>query len=364
MPASIYDKTLKQHHKIEQRANQLAADMAEVLQAAHTDIIAKMAELEAQMLRGKFAEETASRRKALLHAQREEIERILALVYADMQAPLKEAGQDVMTYTASATSAMLAPVLGISVSEPKLDKAVLEAWFTMSNVEGLLVNEWLSKLEKSAADRIVSAGRRAMIEAMPIGQAARFMRKNGIDGSVPALEGLARTWCQSAAHFAKEALIETQFGDFTTGWRYLATLDGRTCPVCGADDLKIYPRGADKPLLPRHWRCRCVYIPRCKFSDIMDNAITLIDDRPAVQHKSRIVHHRDGSTSTKFSVDKVDFVPQNMTYETWMKKQLQDDPAFVRSVLGKTRYELFKSGRITLRQMTANGKIKRLADLL
>ena len=397
MADSIFDKTLKQHHRIEQRANQLAEDMAAILEASQERIVSKLAELEALMIQGAFDEETASRRKALLQAQRREVEKVLEEVYASMEQPLKEAGSDVMAYTASQTATMLAPIVGISVSEPRLETSVVEKWFEMSSVEGLLINEWLAKLEANAADRIIAAGRQAMVEAMPIGQTVRFMRKQGIQGSIPALEGLARTFCQSAAHYAKEQIIEQQFGDFTTGWQYVATLDSRTCPVCGVDDLKIYKRGEDKPELPRHWRCRCVYVPRCKYSEAYDkiydkpfnisqdefndvfgkdkplkhklnadelNEIYKNGTRPTVYHNKRTVHHRDGSTSTDFSVDKVTFVRQSTSYQEWMQRQLKDDPAFVRSVLGKTRFELFKTGRLTLKQMTAHGKLKRLADLL
>ena len=36
---------------------------------------------------------------------------------------------------------------------------------------------------------------------------------------------------------------------------------------------------------------------------------------------------------------------------------------FVRDVLGKTRFDLFKSGKLSLDSMVANGKIIKLADL-
>ena len=50
-------------------------------------------------------------------------------------------------------------------------------------------------------------------------------------------------------------------------------------------------------------------------------------------------------------------------YHTWMKQQLEKDPAFVRQVLGKTRFELFTSGTLSLEKMAVHGKIKTLSEL-
>ena len=80
-----------------------------------------------------------------------------------------------------------------------------------------------------------------------------------------------------------------------------------------------------------------------------------------MKHGGRTVHHRDGSTSTKFKVKDVDFF--HGTYQEWMRRQLEEDPAFVRKVLGPARFELFKSGKLTLDKMVTAGKIKKLSDL-
>lgn len=56
-------------------------------------------------------------------------------------------------------------------------------------------------------------------------------------------------------------------------------------------------------------------------------------------------HHRDGTTSTKFSVASAEHTMEN--YNQWITRQLKEDPAFVRRVLGKTRFELLESGTIS-----------------
>ena len=82
-----------------------------------------------------------------------------------------------------------------------------------------------------------------------------------------------------------------------------------------------------------------------------------------MKHEGRTVHHRDGSTSTAYSPKEVEIVPGKTTYQQWLKRQLKEDPGFVRHVLGKTRFEHFKAGKLTLNRMVSHGRIKGLAEL-
>ncbi len=80
-----------------------------------------------------------------------------------------------------------------------------------------------------------------------------------------------------------------------------------------------------------------------------------------MKRSAKKVEHKDGSTSTKFTVQDVEHTSE--TYSAWMKRQLEEDPAFVRRVLGKTRFELFKAGKLSLSGMVTDGRIKRLSEL-
>jgi hypothetical protein len=67
---------------------------------------------------------------------------------------------------------------------------------------------------------------------------------------------------------------------------------------------------------------------------------------PAVKHSARTVQHRDGSTSTKFTIESVEHTKE--TYQTWLKRMAKEDLAFVRSVLGNKKADLFMAGELTL----------------
>lgn len=362
----IDNQVLKFTHKVDQRATQLAADMASELRASRAVIIGKLAALAADT-GDNFDVLPVTRRKALLEAQAQAVDAVLAQVYATAGDQLQDAGQDVIGATMTSTAEALAAVTGAGAVAvgTGLTLDVTKAWFESSTVDGLLVNDFLGKLQASARDRIISAGRRAMIEGKGIQAAAKMIQDEGIEGSVPGLEGLARTFCLSASNYARDEIVKQKFSDVVQGWRRLAVLDGRTCVVCGSMDGKQYGLNDPKPSLPSHWRCRCLYLPVTVTWRSLGIDIDEFEggDQTTVKHSAKTVHHRDGSTSTKFKVKEVGHVPAGTTYEGWLRRQLDEDPAFVRQVLGNTRFELFKAGKLRLSSMVTNGRIKNLSEL-
>jgi len=367
MENKYLDDILKFQHRVDQRATSLSDDMAKELRASRAAIIGRLAALADDA--GKSWDAlTLSRRKELLTAQLAAVDDVLADVYSKAGKSLQDAGEDVVAASAKQAVTAITEITGAATVSlgATFTTDVATAWFETTTVEGLTINDFLGKLQASARDRVVSAGRRAMIEGKGVDAAARMIRMEGIEGSVPGLEGLARTFCLSASNYARDKVIEEKFPDMVGGWKRVSTLDGRTCIVCGSLDGKIYKPNESRPSLPQHWRCRCLYVVQTPtFKDLGIDAPELDEGtRPAVKHDERTVHHRDGSTSTDYTVASVDQVPGKTTYNQWLKQQLQDDPEFVKSVLGKTRFDLFKSGKYSLSGMVTDGKIKNLSELL
>jgi len=126
---------------------------------------------------------------------------------------LKDAGEDTIIASATFTTDTLNENLSLKVSKFKLDKDIVEAWFQTSTVDGLLVNDWLSKLEKNTADKIISIAHQSLIEGRSAPQMGRLIRKEGIEGSVRGKQGFARTFTHSASHYAKERVVQDKFAD-------------------------------------------------------------------------------------------------------------------------------------------------------
>lgn len=358
MPSDeLYDDILKQAHIVEARANALADDMVKALEDVRFSLLARMAELQEKYLTSApWEQQTLARRRAYLEAQREAVDALISQVYSGMSATVEAAAMDTMQYTAAAQATGLKAAFGFGGGPLNVTTGMVAGWVASSTVDGLLLNEWLTTLGKSTADRIVAVGREALIMGYGTRKTAALLRAKGIEGSVPGLHNLARTYLMSASNEARDTSIEHLLGDMLMGWRYVATLDGRTCPICGADDHKFFPVDKTRPRLPRHFSCRCLYVPA-----VDEPADHKAVERPAVKHEGRTVHHRDGSTSTKFKVADVEHTTEN--YSQWLKRQMKEDPAFVRSILGKTRFELYESGKVSLDKMTVDGRIKRISEL-
>ncbi|MDY3810997.1 minor capsid protein [Desulfovibrio porci] len=371
VPAAILDDILKRAHQVEARANALADEMIGALESVRHAILAEMARLQERYLTtDDWSAETYARKSAYLQAQREAVDALISDVYAGMGEKVRDAALDVIQTTEAASTALLASFPSsvdtfIKAGAAGISASLLADWVKTQTIDGLLINEWLAKMGRATADRVVAAGRESLIMGYGVRKTASLMRAQGIEGSVPGLEALARTFLLSASNYAREASITrlTEDSDLLKGWKYVATLDGRTCPICGADDGKFFPVDKTRPRLQRHINCRCTYVPVTKtWRDFgIDRDELPPPERPAVKHEARTVHHRDGSSSTRFKVADVEHTTEN--YNQWLTRQLKEDPAFVRSILGKTRFDLFKAGKITLDKMVVGNRIKRLSEL-
>jgi len=335
----MLDEFLKYQHQIEKRANQLQQDMLKHLTAVHEKLLGKLATLEDAILKTRdYNNASFARKKKLLNAQREEVEKVIAGVYREIGIELQDAGADVIGGTAGATNKILNGTLRMSVELPLMSKEFVDGWFESSTVDGLMINDYLKKMESNTVDRITGAVRQAMIEGKGTKDTARMLRTIGIEGSRRGLEGLSRTAMMSASHYAKEQATES-FKKHLRGWQHIATLDSRTCLRCAPLDNKLYKIGENKPVLPLHWGCRCVFVPV-----------------PKAKHEpgKRIARDTDG--------DRI-YVSEKTTYQQWLKKQLKKDPEFVKGILGTKRFELFQSGKLTLKSMVADGRIRTLNEL-
>jgi hypothetical protein len=123
----------------------------------------------------------------------------------------------------------------------------------------------------------------------------------------------------------------------------VSTLDRRTCPTCGVDDGKVFKLGEPKPVLPRHWSCRCCYVPVPKDSDLIPD---VEGSRPASKCAKNFIRY--------LTVEAVEHTKEN--YQGWLKRMAREDPAFVESVLGKRKADLFRAGKLTLSRMAVVGQ--------
>lgn len=114
-----------------------------------------------------------------------------------------------------------------------------------------------------------------------------------------------------AAYFASESQREVYNQLGVKNFRFIATLDDRTCEICGPMDRQIIPESERKAGInspPLHPRCRCTTIPA--FEDM--------DDWGA-------------NRAARDIEEKYQEIPANITFEQW-KKEFVNEPVVMKMV--------------------------------
>lgn len=134
--------------------------------------------------------------------------------------------------------------------------------------------------------------------------------------------------------FANETRMEVfrRNDDLFNGYRWVATLDRRTCIVCGQYDGHVFKDMKKIPDIPLHINCRCLVIP------VMKSGVGFTDTRAS----------EGGQVDVK------------ITFEEWLKKQPK---SIQKDVLGATRYDLFEKGKADLKTFISDNKVMTLDEL-
>ena len=167
---------------------------------------------------------------------------------------------------------------------------------------------------------------------------------------------LSRTYIQAANNGARDAVYKAN-EDILKGYKRLATLDNRTCLQCALCDGIEYGLHEEKPDLPCHPRCRCLYLPKTKsFRELGLN----IDDLPEAERPWTI--RKDGNID--MGGKKIENVGQiKGTFKDWWESLSDEDKA--RTAIGPTRKVLLEDGKISWDDLVDKhtGKAKLLEDI-
>jgi SPP1 gp7 family putative phage head morphogenesis protein len=150
------------------------------------------------------------------------------------------------------------------------------------------------------------------------------------------LDTLVRTVTNHASSVARNAVYEAN-GDIIEGYRFIATLDGRTTFICASiDNEEIYQPGLG-PMPPLHWGCRSTTIP-------------------VVKDHFSIAKGMEGERAAKGGP-----VGSKTTYGGWLKTQPKE---FIDEALGVGRSKLFRSGKLKIKQFVdPTGRVYTLNEL-
>lgn len=135
------------------------------------------------------------------------------------------------------------------------------------------------------------------------------------------------------AHISNNTYVETWR---TLGFEFtkdIATLDGRTTPICASRDGRVQKLDANHQRPPYHFRCRTVQVGCDKDGD-------LAGIRPYVSDKRAVKKIPKDQRESKIGQ-----VDANLTYKEWFARQ---DESFQKEWLGPSRYKLYSEGGFSI----------------
>lgn len=206
---------------------------------------------------------------------------------------------------------------------------MLTAAIVASPIDGVLLDDIVSRLGDFSKRGIERAVRLGIAEGESIPRIVARIRKV-TDLTRNTAEAVARTAVGHASAIGRDTMFKAN-ADLIKAVQWIATLDTRTCPTCGALDGKVFPLDAG-PRPPRHISCRCIPSPVLK--SMKELGLNISDYTPA----------------TRASMNGQ--VPSSETFGTWLKKQA---PSIQDEALGPTRGRLYRSGKIKVEDFVDRG---------
>ncbi len=260
--------------------------------------------------------------------------------------------------------------------------ALLTTLATTNPFEGKTLRQWSRSMRDGDLRRIREAITIGMVQGESSVAIARRVVgtrvAKGRDGVTQvtrnAAAGIVRTSVNAVSNQAKRAFYEAN-SDIFKQELYVATLDGRTTPICSSLDGEVF-KLAEGPFPPIHFNCRSLRIATIDADVMSTRPAKPFTERTLVREFSAQRGFPAPATraglpfGTKGAYDSyarrrirelTGPVPAKQTYQQWLTNQsklFQDD------VLGPTRGQLFRDGGLKLdRFVNRSGDSLTLSEL-
>jgi SPP1 gp7 family putative phage head morphogenesis protein len=347
---SFRDLLLKHSHYLYKVENGTIQQMLAPYLRAKDEIYSKIVSLE-----GKIAGKDVPWALQRLRAQMAEIDAVLQVAAAEATGILGS----VMLNVANHDAAMIQDSLSKTFGTIGVNVTSIPFWqvdtILNSPLRGESIGEKILWGNSQAVKLMLGELTQSIMQGEDIVRAARRLIdpvRKGLEGAAAdVIKRRAMMIARSEILYVSNQVARQIFfnnRDILKGAQYVATLDNRTCLICGAQDGKIFPflpNGDHKgPVLPIHPQCRCIYSPVTKsWEELGDKSLN-----PNIAPENR----------KNYFAGKPLEAP--ITYEEWLKGL--DDKEVV-DILGKKRYALWKSGKIKLSQMATSTDVLTVDEL-
>ncbi len=210
---------------------------------------------------------------------------------------------------------------------------------------GKQLSAWSVDLSTAARNRIVTRLNQGIVRGESIDTLVRAVRGTRTNAFS---DGLLQTSRREAEALVRTAITDVTGGarlrtvranlDIVKGWKWVATLDTRTCAVCGSRDGNVYE--PDVGFAAPHISCRCAPVPVTK------------------SWKELGIDLKDAPPGTRASMDGQ--VAADQTWSRWIKRQsvARQDEA-----LGPERAQLLRTGKLDPGEFADKDRIVPLEEL-
>lgn len=259
----LLSRSLWWRHDLEQLDAEAVAAVIASLEAAQKDIASRLAAEAAGLA---TLSDWRREQDEALNAWADEV---LAGARATITGTVSEASIAAAAASLAAYNAILTlDGKASAVKSVGLTSVQIASWFQVTALGSGGLEHWVdTALENGVKQSILAALRQVAVEGKGTAEAVRRVLVAASDAGFELTRReavtLTRTFIQTANVNAQEAVYKANEGLFK-GYRYVATLDNRTCAVCLFADGAVYKIGEPRPSLPRHPRCRCLYVPIAK----------------------------------------------------------------------------------------------------
>ena len=247
-----------------------------------------------------------------------------------------------------------------------LSAAQLHSMVTKMPIGGRQLNEWVQRTFKTDIQEGIKS---ELLTGMLKGESYRDMTKRFgdkvFDGLNHDMETLTKSYVQSVNVQAIDDVAKAN-KDIVKGWKWNSVCENRTCLACMSLDSRdeVYPLG-EGPTMPLHPRCRCFKEIITKTFREMGVDVDEIEKAYRPYTIRGTVDPITGKvTPGKIGVGKGRIIETDRflgMYEDFLKGQ---SVTVQRQILGPSRLELWKSGKVKLMDFAdKNGKIKLLMEL-
>lgn len=245
---------------------------------------------------------------------------------------MKKRLQDLSEYEVEYNKTLIEGAIPVKLNMVMPTSPMILAIATDQPFAGKLLDEWVEDLTDSAKRNIRDVLRVGMVEGQSVDQMARRIRgtramqyRDGLmEISRRHAQAMVRTAVIGTADAARTMLYKEN-AELIAKVQWCATLDTRTCPVCGARDSQTFPIDSG-PRPPAHIGCRCCTVPVTKSWRELGFDM---DETPP---------------STRASMDGQ--ISETTTYNEWLKNS---DAATQDYVLGKGKGRMFREGGLQVK---------------